>query len=86
MRPHKLDPLPDDVELPPETGTTFARQRARQGARRGGRHRPPGDRRRLGHRGGGARRRARASGRPATPAIDATDEQNLAKLLREVPA
>jgi XTP/dITP diphosphohydrolase len=24
MRPHTLDPLPDDVELPPETGETFA--------------------------------------------------------------
>src|SRR3954464_3171312 len=24
MRPHTVDPLPDDIELPPETGTTFA--------------------------------------------------------------
>ena len=24
MRPHELDPLPDEIELPPETGTTFA--------------------------------------------------------------
>jgi XTP/dITP diphosphohydrolase len=24
MRPHKLAPLPDEIELPPETGTTFA--------------------------------------------------------------
>jgi XTP/dITP diphosphohydrolase len=24
MRPHELEPLPADVELPPETGTTFA--------------------------------------------------------------
>ena len=24
MRPYELDPLPDDVQLPPETGTTFA--------------------------------------------------------------
>jgi non-canonical purine NTP pyrophosphatase (RdgB/HAM1 family) len=24
MRPHQLDPLPEAVELPPETGTTFA--------------------------------------------------------------
>jgi XTP/dITP diphosphohydrolase len=23
LRPHELDPLPDEVELPPETGTTF---------------------------------------------------------------
>jgi XTP/dITP diphosphohydrolase len=24
MRPYELDPLPEDVRLPPETGTTFA--------------------------------------------------------------
>jgi XTP/dITP diphosphohydrolase len=24
LRPHELEPLPDDVELPPESGTTFA--------------------------------------------------------------
>ena len=24
MRPYELDPLPDDITLPPETGTTFA--------------------------------------------------------------
>ena len=44
----------------------------------------PGARRRLRHRGRGARRRARACARRATPASDATDEQNLRKLLDEM--
>ena len=59
MRPHELDPLPDEIELPPETGTTFAENalgKARAAAAATG---APGDRRRLGHRGGRARRRAR---------------------------
>ena len=57
--PHAIDPLPDDVELPPEDGATFAENalgKARAAAAATGR---VGDRRRLGHRGGRARRPAR---------------------------
>ena len=39
LAPHELEPLPDDVELPPETGDDLRGQRARQGARGGGGHR-----------------------------------------------
>ena len=81
----ELDALPDDVELPPEDGETFAENalgKARAAARGDGRVE---HRRRLRHRGGGARRRAgRALG--ALRGEDATDEENLAKLLREAPA
>ena len=59
LAPHEVDPLPDEVELPPETGETFAENalvKARAAAQALG---APGDRRRLGHRGRGARRRAR---------------------------
>ena len=59
---------PTEVELPPETGETFADNaliKARAAASATGR---AGDRRRLRHRGRRARRRARASARRATPA------------------
>ena len=58
MRPIELEPLPDEVELPPETGTTFAENALAQGARGRRGHGPGRDRRRLGHRGGRAGRRA----------------------------
>ena len=57
--PHELEPLPDGVELPPETGATFAENALDQGARRGRGHRAARDRRRLRDRGRRARRRAR---------------------------
>ena len=72
--------------LPPEDGDTFAANalgKARAAAAALGR---AGDRRRLRHRGRGARRRARASARRASPARDATDAENLAKLRAEAPA
>ena len=52
----ELEPLPDDVETPPEDGDDLRRQRADQGARGRRGDRPRRDRRRLGHRGRGARR------------------------------
>ena len=70
-----VEPLPDEVELPPEDGDDVRRERAAQGARRGRGDRPAGDRRRLGDRGRGARRRARACARRATPGAHATDER-----------
>ena len=84
-RASSCEPLPDEVELPPETGDTLRGQRADQGARRPRGDRRGGDRRRLGDRGRRARRRpgvhsARYAGE------DASDEENLEKLLREVDA
>ena len=84
MRPHKLDPLPDDVELPPETGTTFADNalgKARAAAAATGRPAIADD---------SGIEAAALNGAPgvwsARYAGDhATDEENLAKLLREVP-
>ena len=56
--PHELEPLPVDVVLPPETGATFAENAL---ARRAPPPSAPAadDRRRLGDRGRGARRRPR---------------------------
>ena len=66
LDPHELIPLPDDVELPPETGETFednARVKAEAAALDG-----------------------RPGVRSARYADDrASDEENLAKLLDEVP-
>jgi XTP/dITP diphosphohydrolase len=84
MRPHKLDPLPDDVELPPETGTTFADNalgKARAAAAATGRPAIADD---------SGIEAAALNGAPgvwsARYAGDhATDGENLAKLLREVP-
>jgi XTP/dITP diphosphohydrolase len=85
LAPHEIVPLPDSVELPPEDGSTFAENalgKARAAARQTGMPAIADD-----------------SGIEA-PALDgapgifsaryagegATDEENLAKLLREVPA
>ena len=42
LEPHELVPLPDEVELPPETGETFAENALEQGAR--GARAPPASR------------------------------------------
>jgi len=84
LAPHELEPLPDEVELPPETGETFADNaliKARAAAEATGRPAIADDSgieaSALGGRPGV--RSARYAGE------DATDEENLAKLLREVP-
>jgi XTP/dITP diphosphohydrolase len=84
MRPHELDPLPDHIELPPETGTTFADNalgKARAAAAATGLPAIADD---------SGIEAAALNGAPgvwsARYAGDhATDEENLAKLLREVP-
>ena len=86
LRPHEVEPLPDAVELPPETGDTFAanaRLKAQAAAEQ-----LPGAATVADDSGieaaalGGAPgvRSARFAGEQAS------DEQNLDKLLREVPA
>ncbi len=84
LAPHELEPLPDDVELPPETGETFAENaliKARAAAAATGRPAIADDSGieavALGGRPGV--RSARYAGE------DASDEANLAKLLEEVP-
>jgi XTP/dITP diphosphohydrolase len=84
MRPIELDPLPAEVTLPPEIGTTFADNalaKARAAAAATGRTAIADDSgiqaAALG--GGPGVWSARFAGQ------DATDEENLAKLLREVP-
>ena len=86
LEPLELVPLPDDVELPPETGETFADNALVQGAGRGGGHRRPGAWPTT-----PASRRPRWAARPGVRSAryageHASDEENLAKLLREVPA
>jgi XTP/dITP diphosphohydrolase len=84
MRPHELDPLPEDVELPPETGTTFAQNalgKARAAAGATGRPAIADD---------SGIEAAALNGAPGVWSAryagdDATDEENLAKLLEEVP-
>jgi XTP/dITP diphosphohydrolase len=84
MRPHQLERLPDEVQLPPETGTTFAQNalgKARAAAGATGRPAIADD---------SGIEAAALNGAPgvwsARYAGDhATDEENLAKLLREVP-
>jgi XTP/dITP diphosphohydrolase len=84
MRPHELDPLPDEVELPPETGTTFAQNalgKARAAAAATARPAIADD---------SGIEAAALNGAPGVwsaryAADDATDEENLAKLLAEVP-
>jgi len=85
MAPHEIEPLPDDAELPPETGETFAEnalEKARAAARATGRPAIADDSgieaEALGGRPGV--RSARFAGE------DASDEENLDKLLREAPA
>lgn len=82
--PHELRPLPDEVELPPETGETFAENalgKARAAAQATGVAAIADDSgieaRALG--GAPGVRSARFAGDRAT------DEENLAKLLRDVP-
>jgi len=84
MRPHELDPLPDDVVLPPETGTTFADNalgKARAAAAATGRRTIADDSgiEAVALRGAPGVWSARYAGEGAT------DEENLAKLLEDVP-
>ena len=84
LAPHELVALPDDVELPPETGTTFAQNaltKARTAANAVGAPAIADDSGIESAALGGAPgvRSARFAGE------DATDEQNLAKLLAEAP-
>jgi XTP/dITP diphosphohydrolase len=84
MRPHQLDPLPEQIELPPETGTTFAQNalgKARAAAAATGRPAIADD---------SGIEAAALNGAPGVWSAryagdDATDEENLAKLLEEVP-
>ena len=85
VAPHEIAPLPDDVELPPETGETFADNalnKARAAAAATGRVAIADD---------SGIEAAALGGRPGVRSAryagaDATDEENLAKLLREAPA
>jgi XTP/dITP diphosphohydrolase len=85
MRPYELDPLPEDVRLPPETGTTFADNalaKARAAAAATGRPAVADD---------SGIEAAALRGAPGVWSAryareDATDEENLAKLLSEVAA
>jgi XTP/dITP diphosphohydrolase len=85
LAPHELVALPDDVVLPPEDGTTFAENalgKARAAARATGGAAVGDDSGIESAALGGAPgvRSARFAGE------DATDAENLAKLLREAPA
>ncbi|HZC14778.1 MAG TPA: RdgB/HAM1 family non-canonical purine NTP pyrophosphatase [Thermoleophilaceae bacterium] len=85
LMPFELDPLPDGIELPPETGTTFADNalgKARAAAGATGRPAIADDSgiEAAALRGAPGVWSARFAGEQAT------DEENLAKLLREVPA
>jgi XTP/dITP diphosphohydrolase len=85
LAPHELVPLPDRVELPPETGETFADNaliKARAAASATGEAAVADD---------SGIEAAALGGRPGVRSAryageQATDEQNLAKLLEEVPA
>jgi XTP/dITP diphosphohydrolase len=84
MEPHELVPLPDDVALPPETGETFeenARAKAVAAAEATGMPAIADD---------SGIEAAALGGRPGVRSArfageGATDEENLAKLLAEVP-
>jgi XTP/dITP diphosphohydrolase len=84
MRPYELDPLPEGVELPPETGTTFAENalgKARAAAAATSRPSLADD---------SGIEAAALGGAPGVWSArfagdDAGDEENLAKLLRDVP-
>jgi XTP/dITP diphosphohydrolase len=85
LAPHELEPLPEEVELPPETGETFeenALGKARAAAQATGLPAVADDSGIAAAALGGAPgvRSARYAGEGAS------DEDNLAKLLREVPA
>ncbi|MCW2990479.1 MAG: non-canonical purine pyrophosphatase [Solirubrobacterales bacterium] len=85
MAPHAIEPLPDEVRLPPETGTTFAANaltKARAAASATGRAAIADD---------SGIAAAALDGAPGVYSAryageHATDEENLAKLLREAPA
>jgi XTP/dITP diphosphohydrolase len=85
LEPHELVPLPDDVELPPETGETFeenARMKADAAAAATGMPAVADD---------SGIEAAALDGRPGVRSAryagdGASDEENLAKLLAEVPA
>jgi len=84
LMPHELDPLPREVELPPETGATFAENalvKARAAAEQTGRMAIADDSGIEAAALGGAPgvRSARYAG------DDASDEDNLEKLLSEAP-
>lgn len=84
LAPHELTLLPEEIELPPETGETFADNaliKARTAAQATGRPAVADD---------SGIAAAALDGRPGVRSAryageDATDEENLAKLLREVP-
>lgn len=85
LAPHAIEPLPEDVELPPETGDTFeanAIVKAEAAATATGRPSVADDSGIVAAALAGAPgvRSARFAG------ARATDEENLAKLLRDVPA
>ena len=85
LAPHEVLALPDEVQLPPETGETFlanALEKARAAARATGLPAIADDSGIEAAALGGAPgvRSARFAGE------DATDEENLAKLLRDAPA
>jgi XTP/dITP diphosphohydrolase len=85
LRPHELEPLPAGIELPPESGTTFAANalvKARTAATATGLPAVADD---------SGIEAAALGGAPGVWSAryageDATDEQNLDKLLHEVPA
>jgi XTP/dITP diphosphohydrolase len=84
MAPHEIDPLPDTVELGPETGETFshnalAKARAAAAATRGAALADDSGIAAAALGGAPGVRSARFAGERAT------DEQNLAKLLADVP-
>ncbi len=84
LRPHRLEPLPEAVRLPPESGATFAenaRAKARATAEATGRRAVADDSGIAAVALGGAPgvRSARFAGE------DASDEDNLRKLLDDVP-
>jgi XTP/dITP diphosphohydrolase len=84
LAPHRVVPLPDEVELPPETGETFADNaigKARTAAEATGMTAIADD---------SGIAAAALGGRPGVRSAryageNATDEENLEKLLREVP-
>jgi XTP/dITP diphosphohydrolase len=84
MRPYELEPLPEGIELPPETGTTFADNalgKARAAAAATGRPAIADD---------SGIEAAALGGAPGVWSAryageGASDEENLARLLREVP-
>lgn len=85
LHPHAVEPLPEEVTLPPEDGETFAENalgKARAAAAALGRPAVADDSGIAAEALGGAPgvRSARFAGE------DATDDENLQKLLREAPA